>query len=531
MSNYPRFAAVLCFALSACSAATSTVVGSAGGIVVGDGATLTIPPGALDRDQTISITALDDAAPAGYVLASRVFRFAPEGLMFLVPATVEIPLDAAVPARLYWTRPSSSDFEELAATATGTTLTGLITHFSKGFGGQPASPDGGGSDGATPRDLNSTASATDLAAEVDDFSFNGADFAVPDLFLTADRSVSVSDLSKIADQRASDLAARDGGRDGRAPGDLASNVACPADAATLLDIPTPALPCKQIPGWDACIELNLQGAVGPIDLVLVQIQLPGTEIFSVSPAMAPPITVGIGIAKDVFLDTGQQIVPFDIVVTAFAHGQVVAQSGHFPAQANEHGAGFYAVPLMAAVIDHCFDSITDDGETDTDCGGSCVRGCEEGWRCRTTDDCVSDSALFCNCGICEKHCADGVRDFDETDIDCGGSCGATCAIGELCGSYLDCGGIECLEPALGSYHTPAYFFAASCFKGKCAESCSDGAQDGYETDIDCGSSNNVQPSFVCQSPIPTCKGCAKGKGCWANKDCLSGTCSNLRVCD
>jgi len=86
-------------------------------------------------------------------------------------------------------------------------------------------------------------------------------------------------------------------------------------------------------------------------------------------------------------------------------------------------------------------------------------------------------------------CFDRVRNADETDIDCGGSCGA-CAAGALCADAADCQ-------------------SASC-NGTCAApSCSDGVKDGLETDVDCGNQ---------------CGGCAVGLVCLASSDCASGQC-------
>ena len=67
-------------------------------------------------------------------------------------------------------------------------------------------------------------------------------------------------------------------------------------------------------------------------------------------------------------------------------------------------------------------------------------------------------------------CFDRVRDGDETDVDCGGSCQA-CPV---------------------------------------APSCTDGKLDGFETDVDCGWN---------------CPPCASGKMCSGNADCTSGLCS------
>ena len=70
------FSHCLAFALVVgCSVAPSTSVGSAAGVVgsrggtvsLGDDATISVPPGALMADQTITITRSEERAPAGYV--------------------------------------------------------------------------------------------------------------------------------------------------------------------------------------------------------------------------------------------------------------------------------------------------------------------------------------------------------------------------------------------------------------------------------------------------------------------------------
>jgi hypothetical protein len=86
-------------------------------------------------------------------------------------------------------------------------------------------------------------------------------------------------------------------------------------------------------------------------------------------------------------------------------------------------------------------------------------------------------------------CFDRVKNGDETDVDCGGSCGA-CAEGFACSDASDCETGAC--------------------NGTCAAgTCHDGLRDGFETDVDCGSG---------------CGGCAVGKVCWSNSDCASGHC-------
>jgi hypothetical protein len=88
-------------------------------------------------------------------------------------------------------------------------------------------------------------------------------------------------------------------------------------------------------------------------------------------------------------------------------------------------------------------------------------------------------------------CADRVKDGDETDVDCGGSCGLPCPGGSGCVLGSDCQ-------------------SQACIGGICAApGCSDGILDGFESDVDCGW---------------TCPGCALGKICYSDADCASGNC-------
>jgi hypothetical protein len=89
-------------------------------------------------------------------------------------------------------------------------------------------------------------------------------------------------------------------------------------------------------------------------------------------------------------------------------------------------------------------------------------------------------------------CRDRVRDGDETDVDCGGSC-QPCAAMKQCSRAEDCQ-------------------SRACDAGRCrAATCSDGVRDGYESDVDCGGS---------------CAKCASGLACAADWDCASGKCDN-----
>ncbi|HEY5920193.1 MAG TPA: hypothetical protein VIV11_00925 [Kofleriaceae bacterium] len=98
----------------------------------------------------------------------------------------------------------------------------------------------------------------------------------------------------------------------------------------------------------------------------------------------------------------------------------------------------------------------------------------------------------CALGTPANTCFDRIRDGDESDIDCGGTC-LPCAGGETCSAATDCQ-------------------SASC-NGTCAApSCSDGVESGYETDVDCGGRY--------------CSACAIGQRCRGDGDCATGRCGS-----
>lgn len=96
-------------------------------------------------------------------------------------------------------------------------------------------------------------------------------------------------------------------------------------------------------------------------------------------------------------------------------------------------------------------------------------------------------------------CFDNTVNFDETDVDCGGTYCMACADGQQCLVDNDCSSSLCN----GSTHL-------------CAPvTCTDTIQDGTETDIDCGGG--------------ACPSCGTGKACTVNADCTTGLC-NAGVC-
>ncbi len=100
--------------------------------------------------------------------------------------------------------------------------------------------------------------------------------------------------------------------------------------------------------------------------------------------------------------------------------------------------GCYCVARqLVCVYNHCFDRKKDVDETDLDCGGRTCAPCAAGLACQVNSDCVSNAcdALsdVCVYGQCGDHKLDGA----ESDIDCGGACGA-CLVGQRCNSNFDC---------------------------------------------------------------------------------------------
>jgi hypothetical protein len=89
----------------------------------------------------------------------------------------------------------------------------------------------------------------------------------------------------------------------------------------------------------------------------------------------------------------------------------------------------------------CSNGVKDSDETDIDCGGyTCAvlakKTCTPDKKCLLSSDCASG---ICTVGICEgASCTNGRQDGSETDVDCGGSCGA-CQDGLRCQYNTDCG--------------------------------------------------------------------------------------------
>ncbi|MEZ4269150.1 MAG: C-type lectin domain-containing protein [Myxococcota bacterium] len=145
----------------------------------------------------------------------------------------------------------------------------------------------------------------------------------------------------------------------------------------------------------------------------------------------------------------------------------------------------------------CFDLAKNQTETDVDCGGVCSP-CGTAQVCLTGSDCASLVCTGSGTKTCqEATCSDVVRNGNESDTDCGGSCAQDCADGKRCTENADCASNKCI--------------------GNICQvvACDDSVKNGDETDVDCGGS---------------CGPCGNGNGCDDLGDCLSGYCSLAEIC-
>ncbi|MDX2088410.1 MAG: VCBS repeat-containing protein [Kofleriaceae bacterium] len=103
----------------------------------------------------------------------------------------------------------------------------------------------------------------------------------------------------------------------------------------------------------------------------------------------------------------------------------------------------------------CDDRIRNGDETDIDCGGTCG-ACEVGDRCYSDRDCGEGT---CSDERCAPHaCANGVQDVDETDVDCGGSTCRKCSGGHACASNADCFSDDCVSSTGRCFELPVVQF-------------------------------------------------------------------------
>jgi hypothetical protein len=147
------------------------------------------------------------------------------------------------------------------------------------------------------------------------------------------------------------------------------------------------------------------------------------------------------------------------------------------------------------VGDACQNGVKDHNETDVDCGGDKCDKCKLNQSCQQNSDCIDGYCVDQKCSDLPQ-CENGVQNLQESDVDCGGNC-PPCEDGKKCRDNADCISQVCNA------------------QGICAApTCDDKQQNGDETDVDCGGSK--------------CDACKYGQKCKVNADCLSQLCTNGR---
>ena len=126
-----------------------------------------------------------------------------------------------------------------------------------------------------------------------------------------------------------------------------------------------------------------------------------------------------------------------------------------------------------AYVPTCSDGIKNQDESDIDCGGNSCDPCNTQDTCNTYYDCNNLNTCIDN--LCEllPTCSDDIKNQDETDIDCGGNTCGNCSTNESCLQNSDCSSTS---------------FCNENFACEVSPTCSDGIKNQDETDIDCGGS-------------------------------------------
>ncbi len=148
------------------------------------------------------------------------------------------------------------------------------------------------------------------------------------------------------------------------------------------------------------------------------------------------------------------------------------------------------------------DGMKNGDETDVDCGGTKAPACADNKGCLVAPDCTSS---VCSGGICRAPSpTDGVQNGDETGKDCGGAKAPKCPAGEGCVTTNDCDNVKCDTAAK-----------------KCLPAAhDDGIQNLDETGVDCG------------GPTMAVARCPSGQGCVAVTDCDNVLCNGMsKLCD
>lgn len=170
------------------------------------------------------------------------------------------------------------------------------------------------------------------------------------------------------------------------------------------------------------------------------------------------------------------------------------------------------------------DGVKNGDESDVDCGGASGPGCGVGGSCASGESCAS--------GVCtDSKCAGG------PNPDCGGADETIprCADGEACGGNEDCVSGRCeggtCKVACGAGTPSKCDVGRACNTGDDCESkvCDPGDKSCKAPSFDDGVLNGTETDVDCGGPAPG-KRCAAGKACKDHDDCESSGCAFDGTC-
>ncbi|MBK8253068.1 MAG: hypothetical protein IPK82_10405 [Polyangiaceae bacterium] len=167
--------------------------------------------------------------------------------------------------------------------------------------------------------------------------------------------------------------------------------------------------------------------------------------------------------------------------------------------------GFCCESECAGKCMACAESLTDLGN------GLCSAVSSSGASNEDQMACIDKGGCGAVAGWCA--CEDGVNNSGETDIDCGGLCGDTCAVGQFCNANDDCKSGFCVNGICCNEDCPGPCRTCSAIKGICT--LVTGQPSGCDTDNAC-------------APDGTCK-LANTQSCDDASECASGYCAGFMM--
>ncbi|MFO0644493.1 MAG: hypothetical protein U0183_35065 [Polyangiaceae bacterium] len=156
----------------------------------------------------------------------------------------------------------------------------------------------------------------------------------------------------------------------------------------------------------------------------------------------------------------------------------------------------------------CTDTTENGTESDVDCGGAACGKCVDGKNCKVRSDCQSD---VCTAGKCATpSCNDGAKNGTDTDIDCGGPACPRCGDGKDCLVANDCTSGVCADKGMGLKCQPP-----TCMDGVKNQDETD-VDCGGATCAGCGMGQACLTGSDCAS-----QGCNYNKVCAAGRSCVA----------